>query len=184
MAQDERCAIAARHRRLTDAYRSGDLAAVKAELGWPETFPNTSQPMELACGDAPIVTAIIYSPIRFIRQLLDLGADPKFDARDGFPTLFCAIDSDREDRSDLVRLLLHYGADPNQRGINDGTALHYAVWRRYPEIVALMLKHGADTAARTRIDDYSTALEDAQAMGFDEAVALIEAHDRTRLKGG
>src|SRR6516162_6320712 len=40
-----------RSRRLREAYRSGDMAEVKAVLGWPEAFPNSPQPMDLAAGD-------------------------------------------------------------------------------------------------------------------------------------
>ena len=175
MTSDDRCEIAARNRRLTDAYRAGDLAAVKAELGWPEDFPNTPQPMELACGDYPIISAIGLSPIRFIRQLLDLGADANVEVQDGFPTLIEVLDANRDDRIDVMRLLLHYGARTDQRGVNDWTPLHYAVVRRNLEAVRLLLEHGADCHARTRIDDYSTPMEDAAAAGFAEAAALMES---------
>jgi hypothetical protein len=37
----------------------------------------------------------------------------------------------------------------------------------------LLLARGADPAARTRIDECSTPLEDAEAIGFSEAVALL-----------
>jgi len=174
MERDDRCERAARHRRLSEAYRAGDLAAVKAELGWPEDFPNTVQAMELSCGDRPIIAAIMLSPIRFIRQLLDLGADANFEAQDGFPTLIEALDVQRDDRIEVMRLLLHYGARTDQRGVNDSTPLHYAVMRRNLEAVKLLLDHGADVQARTRIDDYSTPLEDARAAGFKEAAALME----------
>lgn len=180
MERDDRCEIAARHRRLRDAYRAGDMARVKAELGWPEDFPNTAQPMDLSCGDYPIISAIMLSPIRFIRQLLDLGADPNFDAQDGFPTMIDVIDVERDDKIDVMRLLLHYGARVDQRGINDWTPLHYAVVRRNLEAVKLLLEHGADPQARTRIDDYSTPLEDARAAGFAEAAALMESGGPTR----
>jgi ankyrin repeat protein len=178
MAKDEeRCAVARRFAALTAAYRAGDRAGVKAVLGWPEAFPNAPQPMELASGDWPLVTAINLSPVRFVRELLDLGADANFEVQDGFPSLFVAIDADREDREAVFRLLLAHGANPDQRGINDGTALHFAVWRRKPWAVAALLQAGADPAARTRIDHYSTPLEDAEAAGFAEAVKLFREHE-------
>jgi ankyrin repeat protein len=162
-----------RSRRLREAYRSGDMAEVKAVLGWPEAFPNSPQPMDLAAGDWPLVTAINLGPLRFIRQLLDLGADPNFDALDGFPSLFVAIDARRPDLREVFELLLHYGARTNQRGINDWTPLHYAVARRNLPVVKLLLSHGADPNAPTRIDDLSTALEDAKRAGFADAVAAM-----------
>jgi ankyrin repeat protein len=174
MSQDEeRCAVARRFAALNAAYRAGDPAGVKAVLGWPESFPNSPQPMDLASGDWPLVTAINLSPLRFVRELLDLGADPSFEVQDGFPSLFVAIDADRDDGEAVLRLLLRHGAHPDQRGINDGTALHFAVWRRKLWAVRALLEAGADPASRTRIDDYSTPLEDAEAGGFAEAARLI-----------
>ena len=41
--------------------------------------------------------------------------------------------------------------------------------------VELLLAHGADPNARTRIDDCSTPLEDAEAGGFSETAALLRA---------
>jgi ankyrin repeat protein len=174
-AEADRCERYRRFKRLDAAYRAGDLAGVKAALGWPEGFPNSPQPMELASGDWPLVTAINLSPLRFIRQLLELGADPNFEALDGFPSLFVAIDSGRPDAADVLALLLRYGAHTEMRGLNDGTALHHAVARRDLAAVRLLLAHGADPHARTRIDDCSTPLEDAEAAGFSEAALAMRA---------
>ena len=175
VADDEdRCETYRRLLRLEAAYRAGDLAGVKAVLGWPESFPNSPQPMAFACGDWPLVTAIGLSPLRFIRRLLDLGADPNFEALDGFPSLMNALDVDRPDRCEVMALLLRYGARTDQRGLNDWTPLHYAVVRRNLEAVKLLLAHGADPHVRTRIDDCATPLEDALAAGFTEAVALMQ----------
>jgi len=173
VSDEARCEIYRRFQRLTGAYRAGDMAGVKAVLGWPEAFPNCPQPMELASGDWPLVTAINLSPLRFVRQLLDLGADPNFEALDGFPSLIGVLDADRPDRCELLALLLHYGARTDQRGVNDWTPLHYAVVRRNIGAVELLLAHGADPHARTRIDDCTSPLEDAHAAGFAEAAALM-----------
>jgi ankyrin repeat protein len=172
---EDRAETYRRFQRLTAAYRAGDLAAVKAALGWPEHFPNTPQPMALASGDWPLVTAINLSPFRFVRQLLELGADPNYDAPDGFPSLFTALDSGRPDLLEVLALLLRHGADPDQRGINDWTALHHAVARRNLAAIRLLLAHGADPRLKTRIDDLTSALEDAEAGGFDEAAAAMRA---------
>jgi len=42
-----------------------------------------------------------------------------------------------------VRGLLAAGVDVNTRGEHGGTALHWACWKGYPDIVKLLLEHGA-----------------------------------------
>ena len=80
----------------------------------------------------------------------------------------------RPDVAEIVTLLLAFGADPNQRGINDWTALHHAVARRDLAAIRLLVAHGADPHMKTRIDDLASPLEDASAGGFTEAVAAME----------
>lgn len=160
------------------AYRAGDLAALRAALGQPPDFPNCRHPVELAVGDHPLEYAIYWSPLAFIERLLELGADPNYEADDGFPSLVAALSSGREDGHRLLALLLDKGAALDQRGINDWTPLHYATAQRDLEAVRLLLDRGADADLRTRIDDRTSALEDAEAAGFAEAVALMRANRR------
>jgi ankyrin repeat protein len=127
----------------------------------------------VACGDRPLITALQLSPLSFVGRLLELGADPNYDAPDGFPPLIGVIDVDRPDKIEAMRLLLDHGADVGQRGINDWTVLHYAVVRGNLEAVKLLIEHGADPTAATRIDDFTSPLEDARAMGFTEAVTAM-----------
>ena len=54
---------------------------------------------------------------------------------------------------DLITLLLSFGADPNQRGVNDYTSLHMAVSERNLPAVGILLEAGANPRLRTRIDD-------------------------------
>ena len=62
-----------RLRRIDEAFAAGDMAALRAAVGDPPDFPNNVMP--LAVG--PILTyAIYWSPLRFIEELLALGADP------------------------------------------------------------------------------------------------------------
>jgi ankyrin repeat protein len=71
----------------------------------------------------------------------------------------------RTDVDDIIRLLLAFGADPNQRGINDYTPLHMAVAERNPVAVQTLLDGGANPELRTRIDECETPLEMAEAAG-------------------
>ena len=95
-----------------------------------------------------------------MRTLLELGADPNYGDHAGFPALIAALSSDRADRYELLELLLSFGADPGQRGLNDWTPLHYAAASDDTEGIELLLARGADPTARTRIDDFATPLEE------------------------
>jgi ankyrin repeat protein len=157
------------------AYRSGDLEGLRNALGNPPDFPNCMQPFDLGMGDDPLGYAIYWSPLAFIAQLLDVGADPNYPDPGGFPSLIAALSSERKDKHELLALLLARGASVLQRGHNDWTPLHYAVVQRDLKSIHLLIEHGADATARTRIDDCTTPIEDAAAVGFVEAVALMQS---------
>jgi hypothetical protein len=74
---------------------------------------------------------------------------------------------------DVLRLLLSYGADPNQRGINDYTPLHMAVAERDALAVQILLDYGADPELATRIDDHETPLQMAEAGGLTIIAAML-----------
>jgi len=179
-------------RRIDRAFRDGDLAALRAAADDPDAVPNG--PMPAAIGSC-LVYAIYWSPLPFIRELLKSGADAAMPAADGFPPLIAALSCTRDapganrrpDVNEIVRLLLAFGADPNQRGINDWTALHMAVAERNPLAVQLLLDAGADANLRTRIDDCETAAEMARRAGLDEMAAVIERRGaplHRRLRSG
>ena len=139
--------------------------------------------------------AIYHSPLAFIRTLLEIGADPKGPVDDGFPPLIAAVSCSRQvpgasrrtDVGDILRLLLSFGADPNQRGINDYSPLHMAVAERNPLAVQILLAGGADPELRTRIDECETPLEMANAAGLAAIAAMLARRGeslRRRLRSG
>ena len=169
---DDRRAEHERLRRIDDAFKADDLAALRAAVVEAvedaSAFPNNPMPL----GIGPILTyAIYWSSLGFIEELLAIGADPNGHDNDGFPPLIAALSktnphpgsTPRSDVVDVIARLLDAGADPNQRGINDWTALMMAVVETNVEAVRLLLARGADSALRTRIDDYETALDIAKA---------------------
>jgi ankyrin repeat protein len=186
-SHEERCAEAAKFKRIDDAFRAGDLAALRASVDDPAAVPNG--PMPTTIGSC-LVYAIYHSPLRFIRTLLEAGADPNAPADDGFPPLIAALSCSRDvpgakarpDVIEIVALLLESGADPNQRGINDYTPLHMAVGERNRAAVELLLTAGADADARTRIDDCDTPREMAESAGLRDLAGLLSARERERTK--
>lgn len=181
-----------RFQRVDDAFRRGDLDALRAAVDDPVVVPNGY--IGPAIGWC-LVYAIYHSPLPFIRTLLDLGADPNVPVDDGFPpliaTLTCVRDAPgspaRPDALDVLRLLLARGADPNQRGLNDYTALHMAVAIGDPLAVQILLDAGADPDLRTRIDSCETAEDMAVSAGLADIAGLLAQRKRPvrrRLRSG
>lgn len=176
-----------RFRRIDAAFRAGDLAALRATVEDPENVPNG--PMPLAIGLC-LEYAIYHSPVSFIRTLLEIGANPNPDRGDhiGFPPLIAALSCSRSqpgsparpDVLDIMKLLLEFGADPNQRGINDYTPLHMAVREQNLAALRLLLEAGADPELRTRVDDYETARELAVNTGLSEIAQVLAASQEKR----
>lgn len=166
------------HMRLCDALNAGDLAAVRDALGGPATL---SRAIDAYTGDNVMQLAVGRCSPAFLRELIAAGADVNYDCLDGFPSLLSALTSPRDDRHETLRLLLEAGADITQRGINDYTPLHMAASRDDTAAIALLLTHGADPHARTRIDDLATPLEEAWMLGNHAAVAALEAAENGRV---
>ena len=178
----ERRAEHEQFRKLDAAFRAGDLDALRAAVDDPASFPNG--PMPLTVG-ACLSYAIYHSPLPFVRTLLELGAEPNPEDHAGFPPLLAALSCSRPRRgadprpdvAEILALLLEFGADPNQRGINDYTALHMAVAERNRAALELLLDAGADPTLRTRIDELETPRELAEKAGLGELAQLLEAHE-------
>jgi hypothetical protein len=190
--EDARCAKVKQLEALHAAFVAGDVDALRAALDDPSVVP--AGPMPDLIGSC-LVYAVYHSPLRFIRTLLELGADPNAPVDDGFPPLIAALTTSRErpgavprsDVDEVVRLLLAFGADPNQRGINDYTPLHMAVDMRYAPAIPILLAGGADPDARTRIDDCHTAEQLANAQGLADIAAVLARRGRPldiRLRAG
>ena len=179
MTEEERCAEARKFEGLDDAFRRGDLAGLRAALDDPAAAPNGLMPDTIG---SCLVYAVYHSPMEFIRELLEIGADPNAPVDDGFPPLIAALSCTREtpganrrqDMDEVLRLLLSRGADPNQRGINDYTPLHMAVAESNALAVQVLLDAGADPELRTRIDDCETPLELARAASQEVIAAILD----------
>ncbi|NBJ09798.1 ankyrin repeat domain-containing protein [Microvirga arsenatis] len=147
------------------AIEAGDLKAIRALLGDPPNFPNGQLPYEITIFEEYCLDhAIVHGPLSLVKELLELGADPNYPGN-GFPSLFSALDSPQPDRHERLKLLLDYGADIQQRGVNDYTPLHQAACMDDAAAVEILLQRGADPNARTRIDECATPLEEAEYLG-------------------
>jgi ankyrin repeat protein len=178
----ERCAEYQKFKNIDAAFRAGDLAALRAAVDDPANVPNG--PMPLTIG-ACLEYAIYHSPLPFIRTLLEIGADPSPTDHAGFPPLIAALSCSRprpgspgrSDVPEMLKLLLAFKSDPNQRGINDYTPLHMAVSECNPRALELLLQAGADPCLRTRIDNCETPREMAEEAGLSEFAGLLAAQE-------
>jgi ankyrin repeat protein len=110
-------------------------------------------------GATPFLRAAQSSDLEVIRLLLDHGADPNIATDAGVTPLMVAsgigwvegitYEWSRERNREVVQLLLDLGADVNAADTTDGrTALMGAAHKGRPEIIELLVTHGADLAAR------------------------------------
>jgi ankyrin repeat protein len=183
-ADDERCAEYEKFRRIDAAFKAGDLKALRAAVEDPAVIPNGPMPMTIG---SCLEYAIYHSPLAFVRELLEIGADPNPEGHTGFPPLIAALScaravpgaAGRADVADLVRLLLTHGADPDQRGINDFTPLHMSVSVGSAACIDALLEAGADPSLRTRIDECETACEMAERAGLDDIARRLAGTERS-----
>jgi uncharacterized protein len=178
----ERCTEHEKFKKIDAAFREGNLAALREAVDDLKSVPNG--PMPLTIGNC-LEYAIYHSPLAFIRTLLEIGADPNPQDHAGFPPLIAALSCARShpgapgrpDVADIIKLLLLFGADPNQRGLNDYTPLHMAVSECNLPAVEVLLEGGADPRLRTRIDDCETPREMAEAASLGEIAKLLAAQE-------
>ena len=63
-------------------------------------------------------------------------------------------------RIDVIKLLLHEGADVNRQNNRKDTPLHYAARYNYTEVARLLIQNGADVNIRNYLN--KTPLDDAR----------------------
>lgn len=177
---EERCREYARFQRIHDAFVAGDLVRLRREATDDDRLPDLFADLSIG---ACLPYAIYHSPLRFLAELLDAGADPNFDEGHGFPPLIAVMSAAttapghpaRPDAHQMLSLLLARGANPDQRGINDYTALHWAAGAGDFQAIELLLAAGANPALRTRIDECETPGEVAGRAGHPVAAARLTA---------
>ena len=121
-------------------------------------------------------------------MLLEISNDPNPADHTGLPRLIAALSCSRPqlgslgrlDVVEILKLLLDFKPDPNQRGINDYTLLHMDVGEHKLRTVELLLQVDAPPRAflPTRIDDWEAPSEMADKAGLRETAELLAVHRR------
>lgn len=115
-------------------------------------------------GSTPVRSACFMTHMEIVKYLVAHGADILKPNYNGGTCLINSVQS-----ASLCQLLLQNGAQVNVRDIQNKTALHYAIQEHRCETTALLLDHGADPHARSRLNDdalRTACLKGAQAI-FD-----------------
>jgi len=111
-----------------------------------------------------------------VRWMLEHGAPVNYKDAEGYTSLIAAIYRDGDDRYDVMKTLIEFGADVNAQGTNDWTPAHLAVRRNDVRALRILHEACADFTVRTRIDTYETPLEEGLRWGdVPEAVAYLES---------
>jgi ankyrin repeat protein len=126
-------------------------------------------PIDLLATDglAPLHWSLAVEDVQPMQQLLTLGADANVRSLEGATPLMNAAQSRKIDH---LHILLNAGAAVNARDNRGFTAIHRAAELGYAEIVALLLKHGADQAIEA---EGHTPLSLAEMRGEATIVQLL-----------
>ena len=120
-------------------------------------------------GVTPIFHAATQQDSAVVATLLDLGADPRIAQQDGSTVLRAAV---LGGSPTVLKMLLDRRTNANERTANmHGALIHLAVDAKSPEMVRLLIDHGAIIQATDQ--DGRTPLFQAAQMGQTEIVALL-----------
>jgi ankyrin repeat protein len=130
-------------------------------------------------GATPLIRAAGNSDLEVVKLLLEHGADATVSTADRQTPIHAVLAgrSTEPQALELIRVLQKAGTDVNvvalinhPEEIRGGTALHYAVRKRYKEVIKELASYGIDLNARDQ--DGLTALDYTQSRGFMPFMAL------------
>ena len=134
-------------------------------------------------GSTPLIRAATNGDLDMVQLLLENGADATVYMADRQTPIHAVLAgrSSEPQALELIRILHDAGADVNvvalvnhREEVRGGTALHYAVRKRYPDVIRELAAYGIDMDARDQ--DGLTALDYTQSRGFMPFMALQTPH--------
>lgn len=130
-------------------------------------------------GSTPLIRAANNADLEIVQLLLAHGADATLQMADRQTPIHAVLAGRAPEKQalELIRILHDAGADVNVTAlinhpeeIRGGTALHYAVRKRYKEVIKQLASYGIDLDAMDQ--DGLTALDYTQSRGFMPFMAL------------
>jgi ankyrin repeat protein len=130
-------------------------------------------------GSTPLIRAANNADLEVMKLLLQYGADAKLIMADRQTAIMAVIAGRASETQalEMIRILREAGADINvvalvnhREETRGGTALHYAVRKRYKEVIKKLAEYGIDMNAKDQ--DGLTALDYTLSRGFMPFMAL------------
>ena len=151
-------------RDLLESFRAGDVCEVNAHF-------HRADPTTFALHDAQLVIARAYG----------FESWPKLKAFVDGATVASLILAVQTRNVEQVRALLKVRPELARMSSDNLQVLHHAVLTRSPEIVRLLIQHGADPREGVYPHrDATSALTIARERGYDEIVSVVEEEARRR----
>ena len=134
-------------------------------------------------GSTPLIRAATNGDLDMVQLLLENGADATIYMADRQTPIHAVLAgrSSEAQALELIRILHDAGADidvvalvNHREEVRGGTALHYAVRKRYRDVMRELAAYGIDMDARDQ--DGLTALDYTQSRGFMPFMALQTPH--------
>lgn len=125
-------------------------------------------------GASPLMRAASRNDGPLVERLIALGADVNAQDDIGSTTLL-KVSAMNKPQTEVVRILIEHGADPNIRMNHGWSPLMFAAGNGHREIAAMLLAAGADTEIVSE-NDNTTAIMWASKAGHIEIVQQIKAH--------
>jgi ankyrin repeat protein len=130
-------------------------------------------------GSTPLIRAATNADLDIVNLLLEYGADATLYMADRQTPIHAVLAgrSSEQQALELIRVLYEAGTDVDvvalvnhREEVRGGTALHYAVRKRYKDVIRELAGYGIDLNARDQ--DGLTALDYTQSRGFMPFMAL------------
>jgi ankyrin repeat protein len=130
-------------------------------------------------GSTPLIRAANNGDLEVVKLLLEHGADATLYMADRQTPIHAVLAgrSTEQQALEMIRVLKAAGTDVNvialvnhEEEVRGGTALHYAVRKRFKEVIKALASYGIDMNARDQ--DGLTALDYTQSRGFMPFMAL------------
>lgn len=148
----------------------GDLDQLEFTSQVVDSFPHGRD----SCFGSPWVShAVSSGALKSVKWMIEKGVNLQPTCDYGYPPLLCCIELEGAEKYQILAELIGSGVNVNKRGINGWTALHMAAVRDDETSMQMLLAAGADRTITTKVDDDSTAEEEARKLGHVKSADFI-----------